>query len=139
VRKRAPGAFEEVKAEEADELQTVLPKTDVFRKVVYTGKVPYLQVWQPQFSATEGVFVCISKHTPFLSRSSQSHVRRKRRTSFARRPLIFAVALGESNAKDNLDDVDPELLNRVFKKFHLNIGSWLNNWTAENTNFLDRQ
>jgi len=52
--------------------------------------------------------------------------------------LIFASAVGENNVRDNLNEVTPETLDRVFSKFHKNVGNWLDQWTAENVNLLDQ-
>jgi hypothetical protein len=144
-RKRAEeGAkvVEEVKAEEeakqgAEPAISSDSQLDVFKKVIYTGKVPYMHVWKPQFDATEGVFVCISNMHPFyqevLSRMPEGSTER-----VCLEAVIFAVALGESNVRDNFEEITPEILDKIFGKFHKNIGSWLNDWTAENTNFLER-
>ncbi len=133
-------AVEEVMAEEAErgEPSPLAPKhTDEFRKVVYTAKVPYGHVWTPHFDATEGVFVCINNMHPFyqevLNRMSEGSIER-----VCTEALIFASAVGESNVRDNLDEVSPEVLDKVFNKFHKNIGAWLNDWTTENTNLLNR-
>jgi len=114
-----------------------LPETteDGFRKIVYSGKVPYGHVWEPHYDATNGTFVCVSKHHPFyqemLNRMPENNAQR-----LCAEALIFAVALGENNVRDNFDEITPEQLDRLFNKFHKNVGNWLSDWVTENTNIL---
>lgn len=109
--------------------------TEEFRKIVYSEKVPYGHVWHPYYDAKEGIFVCINKQHPFyqevITRMPENAAER-----VSLEALIFAAAVGESNVRDNLEDLTPEQLDRVFSKFHKNIGTWLNEWTSENTNIF---
>jgi hypothetical protein len=111
--------------------------TDEFHKIVYSEKVPYGHVWEPHYDAKEGIFVCISKHHPFyqefLSRMPENSPER-----ICAEALIFAAAVGESNVKDKYEVVSPDQLDKIFDKYHKNIGVWLSNWTSENTSIFTK-
>jgi hypothetical protein len=109
---------------------------DQFRKIIYTDKgVPFGHVWKPFLDAKEGVFVCISKQHPFyqeiLSRLPETGANR-----ICLEALIFAAALGEINSSDTTTDIPTDSLERLFSRFHKNIGTWLNQWITENTNLM---
>ncbi len=111
------------------------PSTDQFRKIIYTDKVPFGHLWKPYLDAKEGVFVCISKQHPFYQ-EVLSHLPETGPNRICLEALIFAAAVGEINVSDNSSDFSEEQLDRLFNKFHKNIGTWLNEWTTENTNLM---
>ena len=107
-----------------------------FRKIIYSDKVDYGMVWKAFYDATEGVFVGINKNHPFykefLSRYPENSTER-----IVSEALIFSVGLAEKNTRDNFLEVDLEMLNKVFKKFHNNINNWLAEWSGENINLAE--
>ncbi|MGT2457647.1 ATP-binding protein [Cupriavidus basilensis] len=111
--------------------------SDEFRKVRYSEKIPYGQVWKPFYDAKNGVFVCINKHHPFyqefLSRFPDNSTER-----VVLEALIFSVGVAESNVVDNVRDLSREALEGIFKRFHKNIDNWLGGWTEENINLNDK-
>lgn len=111
-------------------------ENEEFRKIRYSEKVAYGQVWKPFYDATNGVFVCINKHHPFyqefLSRFPDNSVER-----IVVEALLFSVGVAESNVIDNTREVERETLERVFKRFHKNIDNWLGEWTEANINLRD--
>jgi hypothetical protein len=107
-----------------------------FRKIVYSDKVDYGMVWKAFYDATEGVFVGINKNHPFykefLSRYPENSTER-----IVSEALIFSVGLAERNTRDNFVEVDVEIFNRIFKKFHNNVNNWLAEWSGENINLAE--
>jgi hypothetical protein len=122
---------EENKPEGVREPDVVIPPQSDFRKVRYSEKIPFGQLWKPFYDAKEGVFVCISRNHPFyegyISRFGEGSKER-----LAIEAIIFAVGLGESNVVDNETNVEKETLDRVFRRLHQNIDRWLADWAYEN-------
>jgi len=133
----AAQAIEDLKTEEQNqsgEVVGIIP-ADVpkeFKKVRYSEKVPHEQVWKPYYDAKEGVFVCINRNHPFydqfISRFGESSVER-----LAIEALIFSLAVAENNVSSNEVNLDQEMLDRIFRRFHKNVYSWLSDWVYENT------
>lgn len=115
------------------EITTPLSPPEEFKKVRYSEEIPHGQVWKPFYDAIEGVFVCISRKHPFyeefITRFGESTIER-----LMIEALIFSVGLAESNVVDNETKIDQEALDRVFRRFHKNIDTWLADWSLENTN-----
>lgn len=107
-----------------------------FRKIIYSEKVDYGMVWKAFYDATEGVFVGINKNHPFykefLSRYPENSTER-----IVSEALIFSVGLAERNTRDNFVEVDVEIFNKIFKKFHNNVNNWLAEWSGENINLAE--
>ena len=134
--RRSQSAEEGEKAKETFKDSEVEDECDDFKKIIYSPKVTYGQVWEPYYDAKEGVFVGINKNHPFyeefLSRFSEGSVER-----IVAEALIFSVGLAERNTKDHFTDVDADILKRVFRKYHKNIDNWLSEWSSENYSLKD--
>jgi len=128
---------EEVQEVGGTDSGALLAPTDEFRKVRYSEKIPYGQVWKPFYDAKHGVFVCINKHHPFyqefLSRFPDNSIER-----IVIEALIFSVGVAESNVVDNVRDITREALEGIFKRFHKNVDNWLGGWTEENINLNEK-
>jgi len=127
--------IETLKIEEAgagdNETESPLIPPEEFRKVRYSAEIPHGQIWKPFYDAKEGVFVCISRKHPFyeefISRFGESSVER-----LVIEALIFSVGFAESNVFDNETRLDRDALDRVFRRFHKSIDTWLADWAFEN-------
>ncbi|MFU8291158.1 ATP-binding protein [Pseudomonas aeruginosa] len=126
----AKEALEKIEEEEAS-TQDEDPTESTFKKIRYSEKIPYGQLWKPYFDSTEGVFVCINKNHPFyeIFLSSFEEGTRERLTLEA---LIFSAGLAETNVYNNETDIEPEKLATAFRRYHKNIDSFLQEWAYEN-------
>lgn len=120
---------EEVIAELAQE-EDKDKSSEIFKKIRYSEKIPYGQVWKPHYHSKEGVFICINRGHPFY----QEFISRYEEGSLPRlilEAIIFSVGLAESNVYD-YDTLLQKELDRVFRRFHANIDRYLSEWTYEN-------
>ena len=122
------------KSEEAEQVIAELDQTNdtdiIFKKIRYSEKIPYGQVWKPHYHSKEGVFICLNQGHPFY----QQFLTRYDEGTLPRliiEAIIFSVGLAESNVYD-LDTQPQKDLDRIFRRFHANIERYLSEWTYEN-------
>lgn len=136
IKRRKDSAIDGESAKEKLEIKKDDTAHHSFRKIIYSDKVDYGMVWKAFYDATEGVFVGINKNHPFykefLGRYKENSTER-----IVSEALIFSVGLAERNTRDNFIDVDVEMFNRIFKKFHNNVNNWLAEWSGENINLAE--
>lgn len=135
-KQRRAAATKQTKQKLEEESEAIPEEQEEFNKVRYSDKITSTDIWSPEFDADNGTFVRINKNHRFYSNVLQGLAPDDKNRTLLE-IMLFILSAGENKTKESIQDVDYELMSKIFNKFRMLVSYNLDLWLSQNQGKFD--